>query len=46
MTFHSHLPAPPLSDFVASIWLNEGPAALYGKDRILPTGMIGLVILD
>ena len=44
MSFHKHFPSPPLSDFVASIWLNEGPAAPHGKDRILPTGMIGLVI--
>jgi hypothetical protein len=27
MTFLAHTPSPPLSDFVASIWLNEGPAA-------------------
>jgi AraC-like DNA-binding protein len=44
MTFHKHLPPPPLSDFVASIWLNEGDAVPHAKDRILPTGMIGLVI--
>jgi len=25
MTFLAHIPSPPLSDFVASIWLNEGP---------------------
>ena len=44
MAFHTHLPPPPLSDFLASIWLNEGPPAPHGKDRILPTGMIGLMI--
>jgi AraC-like DNA-binding protein len=44
MTFCSHLPQPPLSDSVASIWLNDGEPAPYAKDRILPTGMIGLVI--
>jgi AraC-like DNA-binding protein len=44
MTFLKHLPPPPLSDFVASFWLYKGEAPAHAKDRILPTGMIGMVI--
>jgi len=44
MTFLTHLPPPPLSDFVVSFWLYKGEAQPHAKDRILPTGMIGMVI--
>lgn len=43
--FLTRTPAPPLSGFVAHLWLFEGPAAgPHFKERILPTGGAQLVV--
>lgn len=42
--FLTHTPAPPLSAFVSKLWLHEGEPRPHGKERILPTGRIGMVI--
>lgn len=45
MPFLSHVPQPPLSDFVAMLWLHEEEGARpHAKERILPTGTAGIVI--
>ena len=42
--FRTHVPAPPLSRFVAKFWLCEGYAPAHTKERVLPDGSIQLVI--
>jgi len=37
-------PAPPLSDFVDLLWLNEGYDTSHAKERLLPDGTVELVI--
>jgi len=44
MQFHRHIPAPPLSDFVALLWLYEGYEQPHEKERLLPDGSMELVI--
>lgn len=45
MPFLHHIPPPPLSDFVAMLWLHEEEGTRpHAKERILPTGAAGLVI--
>jgi AraC-like DNA-binding protein len=39
-----HFPQPPLSQFVENIWLVEGFAASYTREKILPDGAIELII--
>lgn len=39
-----HIPRPPLSAFVASFWLYDGPAPSHARERLLPTGTTELVI--
>ena len=43
MHFQSHKPGRPLSDFVENFWLCEGYTSPHLRERILPTGMFGLV---
>src|SRR5262245_7171154 len=38
------VPPPPLSDFVALLWLYEGYAPPHTKERLLPSGTVELVI--
>ena len=38
------VPPPPLSEFVALLWLYEGYAPPHPKERLLPTGTVELVI--
>jgi len=40
----TRVPAPPLSDFVALLWLYQDDAAPRGKERALPSGTAELVI--
>jgi AraC-like DNA-binding protein len=42
--FRNHRPAPPLADFIDSIWHYECYGALHRMDRILPSGDMGIVI--
>jgi AraC-like DNA-binding protein len=44
MTYQTCLPQPPLSDFVALLWLYEGESLPHTKERLLPTGTVEVVI--
>jgi AraC-like DNA-binding protein len=44
MRFYHHIPAPPLSEFVAMLWLYEGYHQPHDKERLLPDGSMELVI--
>ena len=44
MIFHSYIPRPPLSDFVALFWLYEGYAQPHARERVLPDGSVELVV--
>ena len=44
MLFRSSLPSPPLRDFVFDFWLYDGYTGPHGRERILPSGTIELVI--
>jgi AraC-like DNA-binding protein len=44
MIYRTHIPQPPLSDFVDLFWLREGYQPAHAKERVLPTGTIELVI--
>ncbi|HLY16101.1 MAG TPA: helix-turn-helix domain-containing protein [Bryobacteraceae bacterium] len=44
MRFHHHIPAPPLSEFVALLWLYEDYSQPHEKERLLPDGSMELVI--
>jgi AraC-like DNA-binding protein len=43
MLFRSYRPAPPLSDFIESFWLNDRYSRSYVHERIFPTGAFELV---
>lgn len=44
MVYRTHVPRPPLSDFVELFWLYEGYDAPHAKERVLPDGSMELVI--
>ncbi|MGH8488975.1 MAG: DUF6597 domain-containing transcriptional factor, partial [Gammaproteobacteria bacterium] len=44
MHYRTYVPQPPLSDFVALLWLYEGDDLPHPKERLLPTGTVELVI--
>jgi AraC-like DNA-binding protein len=44
MRWHWHIPAPPLSNFVALLWLSEGNQQPHKKERLLPNGSMELVV--
>jgi len=44
MRFYHYVPAPPLSEFVALLWLYEGYQQPHKKERLLPDGSMELVI--
>jgi len=44
MRSYSHIPAPPLSEFVELLWLYEGYQQPHAKERLLPDGSMELVI--
>jgi methylphosphotriester-DNA--protein-cysteine methyltransferase len=44
MRYLTYIPQPPLSDFVALFWLYENDQASHTKERVLPTGMVQLII--
>ncbi|HEX3552414.1 MAG TPA: helix-turn-helix transcriptional regulator [Thermoanaerobaculia bacterium] len=41
---HTYTPPPPLSDFVETFWLCEGEPPPHPKERILPSGIMQLLI--
>ncbi len=40
----THVPRPPLSQFVHMLWLYEGYTQPHAKERVLPTGEMQIVI--
>ena len=44
MRFLHRKPSPPLSDFVAVLWLYEGYEVSHDKERLMPDGSVELVI--
>lgn len=44
MASFSHIPAPPLSEFVDLLWLYEGYQQPHKKERLLPDGSMELVV--
>jgi AraC-like DNA-binding protein len=44
MLYLTHIPRPPLSQFIHFFWLYEGYTQPHAKERILPTGEMQLVI--
>jgi AraC-like DNA-binding protein len=40
----THVPRPPLSEFVKLLWLYEGYTQPHAKERVLPTGEMQIVI--
>lgn len=44
MRYSTHIPAPPLSEFIDCFWHCEDYNAPHAKERLLPTGSMELVI--
>jgi AraC-like DNA-binding protein len=44
MLFRSYTPSPPLRDFVTDLWLYDGYTGPHGRERILPSGTLELVV--
>jgi hypothetical protein len=44
MDLLTHRPPSPLSEFVDLFWLHDGAAPQHGKERVLPTGTLELII--
>jgi AraC-like DNA-binding protein len=44
MKILTHIPGPPLSDFVELFWSHQGDAPPHARERALPTGTVELVI--
>ncbi len=44
MVYRTHIPRPPLSDFVHLFWSYEGHGPPHAKERCLPTGTMELVV--
>jgi len=44
MSYRSYIPAPPLSDFVETLWYCENDEAPHVKEKVLPSGSAGLFI--
>jgi AraC-like DNA-binding protein len=44
MISHTRVPQPPLSDFVALLWLYDGWSPSHARERALPDGSVELVV--
>jgi AraC-like DNA-binding protein len=44
MIFRSHVPGPPLSDFVEHMWFGDNYVVPHALERVLPTGDISVII--
>jgi AraC-like DNA-binding protein len=44
MIFQTHIPGPPLADFVELMWFNKGVAAPHTLERVMPTGDMSIII--
>ncbi|HAB16806.1 MAG TPA: helix-turn-helix domain-containing protein [Verrucomicrobiota bacterium] len=44
MTFASHIPGPPLNDFVEQFWYYDGLNVPHSRERVLPDGTFQLMI--
>lgn len=43
MIYLSHIPAPPLSDFIHAFWMTEGWVLPHAFERVMPDGDMGIV---
>ena len=44
MIFRSHVPGPPLSDFVELMWFGEDYIVPHALERVMPTGDMSLIV--
>jgi len=44
MQYLTHVPKPPLSQFIHLLWLYEGCTQSHAKERVLPTGEMQIVV--
>jgi hypothetical protein len=44
MLYRLYTPRPPLADFINVFWLYQGSILPHGRERLLPTGTVELVI--
>src|ERR1700720_4293396 len=44
MIYRSHVPGPPLSEFIELLWLGQDYVVPHALERVLPTGDMSLVI--
>lgn len=44
MSTHIHVPPPPLSECIDIIWLSEGYAPRHSQERLMPSGLMNLVV--
>jgi AraC-like DNA-binding protein len=44
MAYCTYIPRPPLSDFVDLFWSCEGYGPPHGKERVVPTGTMQLIV--
>ncbi len=44
MLYLTHVPRPPIAQFVNLLWLYEGYSQAHAKERVLPTGEMQIVI--
>jgi AraC-like DNA-binding protein len=44
MFLRTHIPRPPLSDFVELLWQYDGPDPPHARERCLPTGTVEIVV--
>jgi len=44
MAYRTYIPRPPLSDFVDLFWSYEGYDPSHGRERVVPTGTMQLIV--
>lgn len=44
MAYRTYIPRPPLSDFVELFWSHEGYDPPHGRERVVPTGKMQLIV--
>lgn len=44
MIYRTYIPRPPLSEFVELLWYYEADEPPHGKERVLPTGAMEMVV--
>ncbi len=44
MLFLERIPAPPLTEFVRSLWYARVPGAQHARERVLPSGCVQVIV--